>query len=71
MAGRTFGGAFSTSAFSYDAAKGDAELELRIQGVRLGELLALQGEGFFGTGTLDGVLPLRIVAGSVAVAGGG
>ncbi len=70
LSGSVLGGSFSAEAFSYSLVRDDAQFALRLRGVALRELLALEGEDIEGDGVLDGVLPVTINADDVMVVDG-
>ena len=69
LTGQGLGGTFSAKGFEFDTESG-AEIELRLDGLDVAEILALQGTPLTGTGTLDGLIPLTIHGGESAVSGG-
>ncbi len=54
------GGKVATNAFGYRLDPGDANLDVRIDGMQLADLLTLQHEDLKGDGVIDGNLPLSI-----------
>ena len=55
------GGRIATTPVQYTSKDGAAQFEMRVEGVALDKLLALEGGDIEGSGTLDGTLPVRLV----------
>jgi hypothetical protein len=60
LTGRTLGGDVVVVAMDYDMEAGSSDFVLQAMGIRLADVLALEGETITGNGMLDGELPLQI-----------
>jgi Dicarboxylate transport len=70
LRGQVLGGTFSASAFDYLISTDQAMLSVALDGLDLARVLALEGEDVKGSGTLDGLLPVRIDGDDLIVSDG-
>ncbi|MCP5179189.1 MAG: YdbH domain-containing protein [Pseudomonadales bacterium] len=68
--GDLLGGTFSIPPFRYSFADGGATLNVSLQGIDLGQVLALEGEDLHGEGRLHASLPVTLVNDSPTVTNG-
>ena len=64
------GGHGRVAAFDYHIPSGEAYVTVELQDLDLAEILALEGDQVAGTGRLDAVLPLTVVANAPSISGG-
>ncbi len=64
------GGGVVAEPFSYFPGTGYGSLELRLVGLSLSEVLALEGDDVTGTGRLNGLIPIALLDNAVSVSGG-
>jgi hypothetical protein len=70
LGGAVLGGRFAADPFGYVLATDEADVDLRVTGIDLAQVLALEGEDVQGTGVLDGELPVRLAGDVVTVTDG-
>lgn len=70
LRGVSLGGELLVDRLHYDMVEAESEFLLQASGIQLAQVLALEGDSLTGQATLDGQLPLRLLAGEASSAGG-
>jgi hypothetical protein len=70
LGGHLLDGTFTVAAADIDTQAPRGALDVRVDGISLAALLALEGDDFAGSGLVDGVLPVQLDAAGIAITGG-